>query len=57
MKKLIKKVLFSKREKLPVTDHVAILISRLCDPTDPIYDENFARGFEIDHNKRNQEKS
>lgn len=49
MKKLLKKVLFDKREKVPTQDHVAILISRLCDPTDPIYDEDFAKGFEEDY--------
>jgi len=43
MKKLLKKVLFNKREKLPVKDPIAVLISRLCDPFDPIYDENFAK--------------
>lgn len=44
MKKLIKKVLFAKREKIQVQDPIAVLISRLCDPTDLIYDENFAKG-------------
>lgn len=45
MKKLLKKV-FKKKEKLPVRDQVAILISRLTDPTDILYDENFAKGFD-----------
>lgn len=45
MKKLLKKVLLHKKEKISTTDHVAILISRLADPTDEIYDQSFARGF------------
>ena len=45
MKKLLKKVLLHKKERIPTTDHIAILISRLTDPTDEIYDEDFAKGF------------
>jgi len=45
MKKLLKKLLLDKREKVPTQDHIAVLISRLTDPTDVIYDENFAKGF------------
>jgi len=45
MRKLLKKVLFDKRKKVLTQDHIAILISRLCDPTDEIYDENFVRGM------------
>lgn len=45
MKKLLKKVLLDKRKKVPTQDHIAILISRLADPTDVIYDEQFAKGF------------
>ena len=52
MKKLLKKVLTSKKEKLPTQDQIAILISRLCDPTDVIYDENFARGMNETYDNR-----
>lgn len=45
MKKLLKKML-NKKEKLPVQDPIAVLISRLTDPTDVIYDEDFVRGFD-----------
>ena len=45
MKKLLKKVFFNKREKIPTQDHIALLISRLTDPTDILYDENFAKGM------------
>ena len=44
MKKLLKKVLL-KKEKIPVQDPVQVLIARLCDPTDSLYDENFVRGM------------
>jgi hypothetical protein len=54
MKKLLKKILLSKKEKIPTQDHIAILIARLTDPTDIIYDENFAKGFEEGYkNKKN----
>jgi hypothetical protein len=46
MKKLLKRTLLNKREKVSTQDHIAILISRLTDSTDVIYDEKFARGFE-----------
>lgn len=49
MKKLIKKVLFAKKEKIQVQDPIAVLISRLCDPTDPLYDENFVNGMNGQH--------
>jgi hypothetical protein len=52
MKKLLKKVLMSRKEKLPTQDHIAILISRLCDPTDVIYDENFAKGMQEEYENR-----
>jgi hypothetical protein len=45
MKKLLKKVLISKREKIPVQDPVQVLIARLCDPLDPIYDAEFVKGM------------
>jgi hypothetical protein len=45
MKKLLKKVLLDKRKKVPVQDPIQVLIARLCDPTDPIYDENFVKGM------------
>jgi hypothetical protein len=44
MKKLLKKVLFHKKEKVLTQDQLALLISRLCDPSDVIYDEEFANG-------------
>jgi len=52
MKKLLKKVLLDKRKKIPTQDHIALLISRLCDPTDVIYDEEFAKGFEEEYAAR-----
>jgi len=45
MKKLLKKVLLDKKRKVPINDPIQILISRLCDPKDPIYDETFANGM------------
>ena len=44
MKKLLKKVLLHKREKVLTQDAIALLISRLTDPTDVIYDAEFANG-------------
>jgi hypothetical protein len=49
MKKLLKKVLLNKKEKIPTRDHVALLIARLTDPTDILYDENFAKSFEEEY--------
>ena len=55
MKKLLKKVLFNKKEKIPTQDHIALLISRLTDPLDVIYDEKFAKGFEEEYlNKKSK---
>lgn len=42
MKKLIKKIFTTKKQKLLVHDPIQELIARLCDPTDILYDENFA---------------
>jgi hypothetical protein len=53
MKKLLKKLLLDKRKKVPTQDQIAILISRLSDPTDEIYDETFARGFWEQYENRN----
>ena len=55
MKKLLKKLLLDKREKVPTQDHIAVLISRLTDPTDVIYDENFAKGFWEQYENRKAE--
>ena len=52
MKKLLKKVLLDKRKKVPTQDHIAILISRFTDPTDVLYDSNFAKGFEEEYEGR-----
>ena len=52
MKKLLKKVLLHKRKKVPTQDQIALLISRLSDPTDVIYDEAFALGFQEDYKRR-----
>ena len=43
MKKLIKTVFSSRKLKKPLHDPLTELITRLCDPNDPIYDEKFAR--------------
>jgi hypothetical protein len=42
MKKLLKKAF---KKNIPVRDPIAVLIARLTDPTDPIYDENFTKGM------------
>lgn len=41
MKKLLKR----KKLNIPVRDPIAVLIARLTDPTDSIYDEEFAKGM------------
>ena len=46
MKKLIKKIFTTKKQKLLVHDPIQELIARLCDPTDILYDENFVKGME-----------
>lgn len=50
MKKLLKKAL--KKEKIPTQDHIALLIARLTDPTDIIYDEEFTKGFQEEYESR-----
>lgn len=52
MKKLLKKVLLAKKEKIPTTDPVALLIARLTDPTDILYDAEFSKGFEEEYENR-----
>lgn len=37
MKKLLKKILTTKKKKVLIVDPLAVLIARMCDPTDPIY--------------------
>jgi len=41
--KKIKTVLSARREKVRIHDPLAALIARMCDPNDPIYDENVAK--------------
>lgn len=38
-----KSVLTAKKEKVRIHDPIAALIARMCDPSDPIYDENVAK--------------
>lgn len=40
-------VVSARKEKLRIHDPIAALIARMCDPTDPIYDENVAK-FELE---------
>lgn len=36
-------VVSAKKEKLRIYDPIEALIARMCDPNDPIYDENVAK--------------
>lgn len=38
-----KTVFSSRKTKKPLNDPITELITRLCDPKDPIYDEQFAK--------------
>lgn len=53
MKKLLKKVLTAKKNKVLIHDPIEELITRLCDPTDVLYDENFVKGMnELNENSK-----
>ena len=43
MKQLVKTIFSSRKLKKPLHDPITELITRLCDPKDPLYDEKFAR--------------
>jgi len=41
--KKIKSILTTKKQRILIHDPIEALIARMCDPTDPIYDENVAK--------------
>ena len=41
--KRIKTILSTRKETVRIHDPIEALIARMCDPTDPIYDENVAK--------------
>jgi len=41
--KRIKTILSARKEDVRIHDPIEALIARMCDPTDPIYDENVAK--------------
>lgn len=51
MKKL-KTILTAKKRTVLIHDPIEELITRLCDPTDVLYDENFVKGM----NELNEDK-
>lgn len=41
--KRVKTILSTRKEQVRIHDPIAALIARMCDPTDPIYDEKVAK--------------
>jgi len=41
--KRLKTILTTRKQKVLIHDPIAALIARMCDPADPIYDENVAK--------------
>lgn len=41
--KRLKTILTAKKQKVLIHDPIEALIARMCDPKDPIYDENVAK--------------
>ncbi len=49
--KRLKSILTARRDKVKIHDPIEALIARMCDPTDPLYNENVAR----DQQKKNED--
>lgn len=47
--KRLKSILTAKKQQVLIHDPIEALIARMCDPTDPIYDENVAKDQQVKH--------
>lgn len=47
--KRLKSILTTKKQQVLIHDPIEALIARMCDPTDPIYNEDVAKDQQVNH--------